>query len=92
MLFLTDISTYAGLSGVLHGLFSFGALREALRGQRSSWLLVAGVLVKVGYEAIYGASEMTSRLIDAHVAVEAHAIGAISGLLLACLYQRIGRI
>ncbi len=78
-----NFHTYAGLSGVLHGLFAFYAFREALHERKSSWLLVIGVCAKIGYEQLYGASESTASLIDATVAVEAHLVGGIAGILLA---------
>ncbi|SNX47568.1 hypothetical protein VTH8203_01178 [Vibrio thalassae] len=84
-LLFTDIRYYLGLSGVLHALFAYGALQEALQGRKSSWLLVLGVTIKVAWENIYGASEATSQLIAAAVATQAHAIGFSVGLALALL-------
>jgi len=43
---------YVGLSGTLHGLFAFYALKEALGGRKSSWLLVIGVMLKVASEQL----------------------------------------
>ncbi len=78
----SDMISYVGLSGVLHGLFAYFALQEALNGRKSSWLLVIGVLAKVTWEMTMGASQSTSELIQARVAVEAHMYGALSGLIL----------
>ncbi len=83
LLLCFNFHTYAGLSGVLHGLFAFYALSEALNGRQSSWLMVVGVCVKIGYEQLYGASESTANLINAAVATEAHLVGGITGILLA---------
>ncbi len=80
---LFSFHTYAGLSGVLHGLFAFYALGEAQEGRNSSWLLVGGVCAKIAFEQLYGASENTASLIDAAVATEAHLVGGIAGVLLA---------
>nr|WP_216602659.1 rhombosortase [Vibrio europaeus] len=81
--FLSSMNGYVGLSGVLHGLFAYFALQEALNGRKSSWLLVVGVLAKVGWEMTMGASASTSEIINARVAVESHLFGALSGLVLA---------
>ncbi|WNJ95718.1 rhombosortase [Vibrio ruber] len=81
-LFWTDLYFYVGLSGTLHGLFASFALREALKGRKSSWLLVAGVCGKVLWEQNFGASETTQALIEAPVAIQAHLLGLAGGLLL----------
>ncbi len=80
--FASDMTLYVGLSGALHGLFAYGALKEALHGRQSSWLLVAGLVGKILWEQFVGASETTSAMIGARVAIESHLAGAISGLLL----------
>lgn len=81
--FLSDMTSYVGLSGVLHGLFASFALKEALDGRKSSWLLVIGVIAKVAWELTMGASQSTSELINARIAVESHLFGVISGILFA---------
>ncbi|WP_270019875.1 rhombosortase [Vibrio sp. LaRot3] len=79
----TDIQSYVGLSGTLHGLFAYYALREALQGRKSSWLLVVGVIAKVAWELTQGPSASTAALINARVAIEAHLCGTVSGILFA---------
>jgi rhomboid family GlyGly-CTERM serine protease len=81
-LLFTPLGAYMGLSGSLHGIFAFYALLEALNGRKSSWLLVLGIIGKVGYEQFYGAAESTANLIAAEVAVDAHLIGCLAGFLL----------
>ncbi|WP_394243377.1 rhombosortase [Vibrio astriarenae] len=89
--FFTPVQEYAGLSSVLHSVFAYYALKEALSGYRSSWLLVIGIVVKVVWEQAYGASESTTQLIEATVAVDAHMFGVIVGLLFAlCGYKKEG--
>lgn len=85
---LTDMQSYVGLSGTLHGLFACFALGEALQGRRSSWLLVAGVIAKVVWEQCYGSSLGTEALIQARVATEAHLAGTMGGLLVALVSRR----
>ncbi|SHG01064.1 rhomboid family GlyGly-CTERM serine protease [Vibrio gazogenes DSM 21264] len=81
-LFWTELYFYVGLSGILHGLFASFALSEALQGRKSSWLLVVGVCSKVFWEQYFGASETTRALIEAPVAIQAHLLGLVGGLLL----------
>lgn len=78
--FSPDISYYVGLSGYLHGLFVYGCLLEISKGMKSSWLLLAGVCCKIGYENFYGASAQMSDLINASVATDAHLYGALIAL------------
>lgn len=85
----SDMTSYVGLSGVLHGLFAYFALLEVLHGRKSSGLLVLGVIAKVSWEITMGAPQSTSELIQARVAVEAHLFGLISGLLLAWLSNKV---
>ncbi|NVK56159.1 MAG: rhombosortase [Alteromonadaceae bacterium] len=73
---------YVGLSGALHGIFVWGACMDLLKGLRSGWLLLAGITAKLVYEQYYGSSAEVASLIDAHVAVDAHLYGAISGGIL----------
>lgn len=89
----TSINAYAGLSGVLHGLFLWGSVKDIQSGTRSGWLLLMGVLVKVVLEQIYGGAASSAELIEARVAVEAHLAGVMGGgiaLLLekAIVYKR----
>ncbi|MBY5991909.1 rhombosortase [Ferrimonas balearica] len=82
---------YVGLSALLHGLFTWGALADIRRGWRSGYALLVGVLAKVGWELSQGGSADVAALIDARVAVESHALGVASALLcfaLVRLYQR----
>ncbi|CAM3650254.1 hypothetical protein VA7868_04184 [Vibrio aerogenes CECT 7868] len=87
-LFWTDIIRYVGLSGVLHGLFAGYALQEILAGRRSSWLLLAGVAGKVGWEQCFGAPATTAALIQAPVAIQAHLAGFISGVVTVIIINR----
>ncbi|CAH7142764.1 membrane protein [Vibrio chagasii] len=84
-LLLSSIQIYVGLSGTLHGLFGFFALREALNGRKSSWLLVSGLVAKIAWEQFVGPSSTTGELINARVAIEAHLAGALAGGFLAII-------
>jgi rhomboid family GlyGly-CTERM serine protease len=90
--FSPDITSYVGLSGVLHGIFIWGVIYDVRHKISGGYLLLTGVIGKVIYEQIYGAEESIQSLIEAPVAVDAHMWGAISGLLFALLlwlYQTV---
>ncbi|UIP27169.1 MULTISPECIES: rhombosortase [Photobacterium] len=84
-LLLTTLTGYSGLSGLLHGIFIWGACQD-IRTQRAGGrlLLMAGVL-KVSWDLYTGGSAETAAMIHATVAVEAHFAGAVGGFLLAML-------
>ncbi len=77
---------YVGLSGMLHGLFTFGAVLDIHRHLRSGYLLLLGVVIKVGHEQWYGAGDDVTAMIGARVATEAHLVGLICGLVCALLF------
>ncbi|WP_394129875.1 rhombosortase [Shewanella maritima] len=73
---------FVGLSGMLHGLFAFGAIMDVRKGFRSGYMLLIGVIVKVMYEQYFGAPEDMSTLIGARVSIESHFIGLFSGVII----------
>ena len=81
----TTLSIYVGLSGVLHGLFGYWALKEVFAGRKSSIFLVGALIAKVAWEQCFGPSVSTTELISADVAIEAHLSGAMGGLGMALL-------
>ncbi len=81
--FSDNISIYVGLSGVLHGIFVWGALMDIINKDKTGYLLFIGVWLKIIHEQVYGASDDVAQLINANVAVDAHLWGAVGGLLAA---------
>lgn len=79
--FSPNIDQYVGLSGVLHGLFIWGAIEDIKAKERTGYLLLIGVILKIAHEQFYGASEDVASLIGANVAINAHLWGAIGGVL-----------
>lgn len=77
---ITDISHYVGLSGVLHGLFLYGALREIRFYPASGYVLVAVLLGKLSWEFFYGALPGSEDMAGGRVLTEAHLLGAIGGI------------
>lgn len=86
-----DIHTYVGLSGAIHGVFAWGCIRDIEKKLISGWLLLVGLVIKVGNEQLNGAGTLMPDLIDASVAIDSHLFGAIIGLsigLLSLIYRR----
>lgn len=77
----TDLMWYVGFSGVLHGLFSYGAINDIHHKDKWGYILACGIIVKVIYEQIFGAEQSTIELIGANVIVNAHFYGLIAGVL-----------
>lgn len=80
-----SMERYVGLSGILHGIFVWGAILDIKKGWSSGYLLLIGVLAKVAYEQAFGASADVEVLINASVAIDAHLWGTIGGLLFPAL-------
>jgi rhomboid family GlyGly-CTERM serine protease len=78
-LFEPNVIWYVGLSGVLHGLFSYGVLSDIGNKDRWGYLLGSGLLLKIIHEQVYGTPESTVDLIGAPVLVNAHLYGALAG-------------
>ena len=81
-LFVPDIKVYTGLSGLLHGIIVWGAIKDIQVGMRSGILLFIGIWGKLAWEQYSGPSADVGELIQSRVAIEAHLIGAIGGLVM----------
>ncbi|HEY8520635.1 MAG TPA: rhombosortase [Gammaproteobacteria bacterium] len=79
--FAPQIAWYVGLSGVLHGLFAYGALKLASRGAVAGWLGAAGLGAKLAWEHWAGAVPFSAATTGGPVVVEAHLFGALGGAL-----------
>ena len=82
---MPNLQGYAGLSGVLHGVFVLGAIRmwsNPSDRPLSATLLVL-VLVKLWLEPDSAGSGVTASLIGGRILVEAHQWGAAGGVAIA---------
>ncbi|WP_305464020.1 rhombosortase [Photobacterium leiognathi] len=86
-LFATNITWYAGFSGVLHGIFAWGCIRDIQAKTKGGWLLLLGLTIKIGWEQYFGGSVSSEELIGVRVATEAHLIGAITGAVSALIIK-----
>lgn len=74
-----DMQIYVGLSGVLHGLFIFGALREIRAYPTSGYVLLILLVAKLSWEALNGPLPGSEAMTGGRVATNAHLYGAIGG-------------
>lgn len=79
-IFTPEMERYVGLSGVLHGFFVWGALKDISVGEKTGYLLLGGVILKLIYEQLAGPNQELMNLIEANVAIDAHVYGAVAGL------------
>lgn len=91
--YLPYIEAYAGLSGVLHGLYTAVALVYLqYRKERNFAFLVLGLIVaKLIWENTFGQSG-TAQLIGSPVLTEAHLYGAIGGAIFGGCYWLVQRL
>ncbi|GHF01878.1 rhombosortase [Thalassotalea profundi] len=80
-LFSPSMLSYVGLSGVLHGFFVIGACKDIQHKEKTGYLLLVAVIIKVAYEQVFGPSEEVIQLIEANVAIDAHLYGLIGGFI-----------
>lgn len=83
------METYVGLSGVLHGLFIFGALREIRRYPTSGYVLLSLLVAKLIWEAINGPLPGSEALTRGRVATDAHLYGAYGGAFAAAVLYAV---
>jgi rhomboid family GlyGly-CTERM serine protease len=92
-IFTPSLIWYVGLSGVLHGIFSYGVAVDLKNRDKWGVILGLGIVGKITFEQIFGSPLSTAELIDAPIAINAHLFGATSGILFYFLtyYSRCSR-
>ncbi len=87
---LPQVQSYVGLSGVIHSLYVFGAVRLLAQPKERSLacLLLALVTLKLLTENVGHGISVTEQMIASHVLVEAHLYGAVIGLVSIFILQR----
>ncbi len=79
---LPAVQAYAGLSGILHGIFVVAAIESLFRQRERKFaiLVLVYIALKIGFEKWMGYSE-TAQLIQAPVLIESHQIGVLTGII-----------
>ena len=85
--FMPHIEAYAGLSGVLHGMYVAVAIvyLKYPKERNFAVLVLALIVIKIIWENTWGNSR-TAQLIGSPVLVEAHWLGALGGILAGSAY------
>lgn len=90
--FVPQISSYVGMSGIIHGLFVLGLVPQVLKKDLISLCCLVYLLGKLGWELVTGAPLSDEQAIGGHVAIESHLFGAISAFLYALLFRSFTQI
>lgn len=79
---LPAVQAYAGLSGILHGIFVVAAIESLFiqRERNFAILVLVCFALKIGVEKWMGYSE-TAQFIQAPVLIESHQIGVLTGII-----------
>lgn len=89
------VPDYVGLSGALYGMFVLCLLPQAVSGDRSAWLALAGVAGWMLWQWLVAPAESEERMIGGTIVSIAHIYGfclGLAGLALAWLWRlRSGR-
>jgi len=76
-----NLSTYVGMSGVIHGLFLLGLGRQVLQKDLIAAICLAYLLGKVAWEMVVGIPVSDEAALGGTVLVESHLYGSLSALL-----------
>lgn len=79
--FLPDLGSYVGLSGVLHGLFLLGLLPMAQRGDRIATACLIYLVGKLVWEQTIGVPLSDEQAIGGRVVTHAHLFGTLAALV-----------
>lgn len=86
----TEIETYYGLSGMLHGVFAYYVIKDffANKEKRTSLIMATLLVIKLVSEQIWDINTGTELIIQANVATEAHLYGALSGVIIGLIFSK----
>jgi rhomboid family GlyGly-CTERM serine protease len=77
----SSVNWYAGLSGLLHGLFAWGVTSDLRARRHIGPVLIVGLLGKLLLEQTFGAAPSSERLLGYPVVIDANLYGAAFGSL-----------
>lgn len=90
--FSPETGWYVGLSGALHGLFAAGLLAQRREQPGLSWLMMAALAGKLVWEQAFGPLPGSESSAGGAVVVDAHAYGAVGGIVFYVLEQGLAEI
>ena len=77
----SSVNWFAGLSGLLHGLFAWGVTADLRARRHIGLVLVVGLLAKLLLEQSFGAAPASERVLGYPVLIDANLYGAAFGSL-----------
>lgn len=87
--FHPELSSYAGFSGLLHGLFLYYFLKILPQNNKVSTIAVTLISLKIFWEQTpWADTSETAKLIGGNVATMAHLYGGICGLIAGLCYLK----
>ncbi|MGQ4276591.1 rhombosortase [Pseudidiomarina sp. E22-M8] len=84
-LFDPSVQFYAGFSGTLYGLFTWGAIRDCLERRWTGAIILAGIIFKLIWDA-------TTQQSAGGIAVVAHLGGVIAAVIFAICHYTYSRL
>ena len=87
--FMPAIAFYGGLSGVLHGYFSYILIEWIKSKHKIAWLILLLLLIKVILENFSNSELLATEYLNIRVIPEVHIIGVFAGIFTALLIPKI---
>lgn len=87
LLFVPKLSTYVGMSGVIHGLFVLGLVPQVLKRDLIALGCLLYLVGKIGWELYAGAPVSDEAAIGGRVVVESHMFGTLSALIYGVVFR-----
>ncbi len=91
MVFFYEKETYLGMSAYLHFLFAWSVIVDMQSKRKTTYILLAGLIIKIVYELGFYQAGTTEALIGISVATESHAIGSMLGLVAGLITLTLSR-
>lgn len=90
--FVPDMVWYVGLSGVMHGLFLLGLMRQSLQRDWIAVACLAYLFGKLAWEMAMGVPVSDEQAIGGKVALESHLYGAVAALVYGLVFRAFTQI
>ena len=87
-----QLSSYVGMSGIIHGLFVLGLMPQVLKKDLISLCCLVYLLGKLAWELFSGAPVSDEAAIGGHVALQSHLFGALSAFIYGLLFGSYTKI
>lgn len=86
------LSSYVGMSGVIHGLFVLGLMPQVMKKDLIALGCLTYLLGKLGYELCAGAPVSDEQAIGGSVVTESHFYGSIAAFIYGLVFQTFTRV